>query len=215
MIIGEFGNVFCDSVGIDRSMSSIPHKLVDKVVSKADIYAKLGITFSQLADTRIDSLPEITVLRNLELNFDFSESSSSIDRNNNFLRISNLFLDLLIINRETSSETVDGISIKSVDKNNYIRYAILSIPNTKFIDMNIINTLRNDCDNIEGNICTCHMNICSSIANMSISRTYTIDKNTDKKSIKEMEELFAECLTIRVKKCIGSLIKRTKNLMVN
>lgn len=95
MIIGEFGSTFCDSVGIETSISSVPHELVANVVSKADIYVKLGIDCSQLVD-----MPEITILRNLELNFDFSNAVDDITKHLNYMRLSNLFLDLVIVNSE-------------------------------------------------------------------------------------------------------------------
>lgn len=212
MIIGEFGSNFCDSVGITRSMSSIPHELVQTVDAKADIYTKLGID-CDLAD----SLPEITILRNLELNFDFAESTDEITKNNNFIRLSNLFLDLLIINREIIEDNLCDTTNhnkrgKRIEVNNYINRHIDNSIDTKIIDLTIHKTVQKYALNAKNDHTNFTISISSYIKNMNFSRHYHFNDNTDNsKIISDMKKVLSDALMIRVKRCIDLLIKEYKD----
>jgi len=208
MIIGEFGSTFCDSVDITRSMSSIPHELVQTVDAKADIYAKLGIDCDLT-----DSLPEITILRNLELNFDFAESTDEITKNNNFIRLSNLFLDLLIINCEIIYESTEGVSkSKNTNINNYINKDTNKDLDVKMIKLSVTKQTYKYTSNPSNNNTAYSISINSWLKDMNFNRGYRFDDNVNNsKAMSDMKKVLSDAFMIRVKRCIDLLIKEYKD----
>lgn len=75
LVIGEFGNTFFKSLGITESISSTCHQSVDNVVTKRDIYAKLGIDYS-------DNMPDIAILCNLGNMYDIRNPDRKVVETN-------------------------------------------------------------------------------------------------------------------------------------
>ena len=203
MIIGEFGSIFCDSVGITASISSVPHELASVIATKSEIYGKLGINDA----SSDESLPEITILRNLELNFDFSDSVDVVTKNINYMRLSNLFLDLLIVNKYSGHTNIGGVH-KEADNNYYLDEFIRDWKKSSIISTTTKGIYGSNSQSGSMNI-SC--SILSHIEGQNMGRSFSTTAENDTATMNKINNVISECLMIRCIKSIELLIKKHKD----
>lgn len=200
MIIGEFGNTFCDSIGITRNTGLIDNNRVSVLDTKSNIYAKLGITGD------VESLPEIIILRNLESVFSFG---SSLDEDNkaNLKKLNDFGFDLLIINNEIYTSFIDDQQDNLIRTNSYISNHTKDI-NAKVIKFTIMSNTYIYMLKQKDNTTTYGISICGYDSSINFSEYQSFTGHRNANDINNMKKGLVNKLSIGVKKCIKSLLNR-------
>jgi len=201
MIIGEFGNTFCDSIGIARNTGSIDNNRVSVLDTKSNIYAKLGITGD------VKSLPEIIILRNLEHVFIFGSSLVEDDNKVNLKKLNDFGFDLLIINNEIYTSFIDDQQDNLIRTNSYISNHTKDI-NAKVIKFTTMSNTYIYMLKQKDNTTDYGISICGYDSSINFSEHQRFTGHGNVNDINNMKKGLVNQLSIGVKKCIKSLLNR-------